>query len=358
MIGRVFGLLLVILVVPGGAFAQSHGIDGRPAQPFLVPTWHNLPNGKTNLEPDDFGGKVVYLYCFQSWCPGCHSQGFPVLKELMRRYRGAEDVAFIAIQTAFEGHHVNTPEAAKKTARQYDLDIPIGHTGSRDTTPQIMANYRTGGTPWAIIIDRNGVVRYDDVHISADRAQELIERLRKEPWVGDIKTLPKSRGGQDIVGTKFPKLDFDGTVNAPEETAPAKATLYRWWTNACPWCEQSLPAIEVWRNQYAARGLRTVAVYHPKPPREMSADAIKKMAEALGYNGEIAVDLDWSALQKAYLAKADRKATSVSILVDEDGVVRFVHPGPVYFASDNPEEARANADHALLEQAIRSLLRN
>ena len=350
-------LLLVVALCSGVATAQSRGIDGRPAQPWSVPTWTNLPEGEKALEPDDFAGKVVYLYCFQSWCPGCHSQGFPTLKELMRRYKDADDVEFVAVQTAFEGHHTNTPEAAVKTGLKYDLDIPIGHTGSRDQKPRIMANYRTGGTPWTIVIDRNGVVRYDDFHISPDRGQELIEQLRKEPWVGDMKTLPKSRGGQDIIGTKWAKLNFDASIKAPEKTTPAKATLYRWWTNGCPWCEASLPAIEAWRKKYEKQGLRTVAVYHPKPPRQETPEAILAMAEKLGYHGEVAVDLDWSELKQAYLSKSDGKATSVTILVDEDGVVRFVHPGPVFFPSDDSEDARENADHALLEQAIRSVLR-
>ena len=354
---KCLGLLLAVMVCSSGAFAQTRGIHGRPAQPWSVPTWTNLPEGKKALEPKDFAGKVVYLYCFQSWCPGCHSSGFPTLKELMRRYKDTDDVEFIAVQTAFEGHHTNTPEAAVKTGRRYDLDIPIGHAGSRSQKPRMMANYRTGGTPWTIVIDRNGVVRYNDFHITPDRGQELIDKLRKETWVGDVKTLPKSRGGQEIIGTKWPDLDFDASINATKNTPPAKVTLYRWWTNGCPWCEATLPAIEELRKKYEKQGLRTVAVYHPKPPRSETPEEIRSMAEKLGYHGEIASDLDWSELKKSYLSKSDGKATSVTILVDEDGVVRFVHPGPVFFPSEDSEHARENADHALLEQAIRNVLR-
>ena len=354
---RIGAFLFLIAISCSAATGQSRGIDGQSARPWEVKTWSNLPEGKQALEPGDFAGKVVYVYCFQSWCPGCHSRGFPTLQELIRRYKGVDDVAFVAIQTAFEGHHANTPEAALKTARKYELDIPIGHTGSRDVKPRIMANYRSGGTPWTIVMDRNGVVRYDDFHITPDRGQSLIEKLRKEPWVGDINTLPKARGGQDLISTKWPTLEFDGSIKAPQTKTPAKATLYRWWTNGCPWCEKSLPAIEEWREKYGKKGLRTVAVYHPKPPRNESPQAIQAMAEKLGYHGEIAVDLDWSALKKAYLDKEGRGATSVSFLVDEAGVVRFVHPGPVFFNSDDPEDARANLDHLLLEEAIRTLLR-
>jgi hypothetical protein len=214
-----------------------------------------------------------------------------------------------------------------------------------------MATYRTGGTPWTIIIDRNGVVRFDDFHISPDRAETLIKRLEEEPWIGDraIETLPKARGGQDLIGKPLADLGF--------EAKPAKATLYRWWTNDCPWCAQSLPAIESWRTAFGEKGLRTVGVYHPKPPREVTKEAAEEMAKKLGYKGEVVLDLDWSALKKAYLDSGNRRATSVTILVDDKGIVRFVHPGPVFFDSDEAKFKDQDRDHAKLEKAIRALLR-
>ncbi|MDP6360864.1 MAG: hypothetical protein QF473_37475 [Planctomycetota bacterium] len=43
-----------------------------------------------------------------------------------------------------------------------------------------MRNYRTGGTPWTIIIDRKGKVRYNDFHIQPAAAIRLFEELLKE----------------------------------------------------------------------------------------------------------------------------------------------------------------------------------
>jgi thiol-disulfide isomerase/thioredoxin len=349
-VNRGFAIVLAAALTTT-AMAQSRGIDGRPAKAWNVEHWINLPEGAVTLEPEAFAGKVIYLYCFQSWCPGCHSRGFPTLVELKRRFKGDDGVVFVAVQTAFEGHQTNTPESAKATAQRYGLSIPVGHTGSRDERPKLMATYRTGGTPWTIIIDRNGVVRFDDFHISPDRAEVLIKKLEKESWVGDvvIDTLAKARGGQDLIGKPFPDLGF--------EAKPAKATLYRWWTDDCPWCAQSLPAIETWRSAFEGKGLRTVAVYHPKPPRTVTQEDARKLAKAIGYNGEVVLDLDWSALKKAYLDSGNRRATSVTILVDDKGIVRFVHPGPVFFDSDKAKFKTEDRDHAKLEKAIRALLR-
>src|SRR5438477_8006146 len=59
-----------------------------------------------------------------------------------------------------------------------------------------------------------------------------------------IETLPASRGGQDLVGTKFPTLHFDRWLKTPDnrsvETA-GSVTLYRWWTDTCPFCAATLP---------------------------------------------------------------------------------------------------------------------
>ena len=353
--------LLLLPAFPREAIAQSRGVAGRQAPTWQVDEWFNLPADAVSLDVGDFKGKVIYLYGFQSWCPGCHSRGFPTLKALIDQYQGNDEVAFVAVQTVFEGYGTNTPAKAKSTGERYDLDIPIGHSGSTGKPSRLMRSYRTGGTPWTIIIDRDGVVRYNDFHVTPERGSKIIDALLKSPKKSkqpvEIETLPASRGGQDLIGTKFPALKVDrwarqGTSN----TKKPSATLYRWWTDTCPWCEASLPAIETLRKKYGKDGLRTVAIYHPKPPRQETDEVILAAAKAFGYGGDVAVDLDWSELKRAYLESGDRGATSVSILVDEDGIVRFVHPGPVFHPTKDPDQVQRNDDYRLVEQAIRKLI--
>lgn len=153
------------------------GLLDRTAPRWNVDRWFNLAEGRPSIDINDYRGKVVYLYGFQSWCPGCHAHGFPTLQELIKRFEGEEDVAFVAVQTTFEGFQTNTAEKALKTAQRYDLDIPIGHSGSRGRRSRLMNDYRTGGTPWTVIIDRNGIVRFNDFHITPDQAATLMDRL-------------------------------------------------------------------------------------------------------------------------------------------------------------------------------------
>ncbi len=357
---------LTVLAAPPFATAgpPRPGIEGQKAPSWGVGQWINLPPGTSTIDVGDFQGKVVYLYGFQSWCPGCRRYGFPTLNTLLGEYDDAEDVAFVAVQTVFEGFSTNTARRAWETARQFDLDIPVGHDGKAGVGSVLMRRYRTGGTPWVVIIDKKGTVRFNDFHITPANAQRLIEQLRAEtigvPPV--IETLPPGRGGQDLVGKKFPNLRFDRWLKVPPELdrpnkKRSKATLYRWWTDTCHYCAASLRAIEKLRETYEPKGLRVVCVYHPKPPRTVDDETILASAKRLGYHGAIAVDEDWSQLTKAYLSSSGRRgATSVTFLVDSEGVTRFLHPGPVFFRSPDPRHKQADADERLIRRAIEAML--
>lgn len=158
----------------------NRGIVGQSAPQWDVSHWRNLPLGEKSINVNDYSGKVTYLYFFQSWCPGCHREGFPTLQSLVKKFEGDDDVAFVAIQTTFEGHRVNTAAKLKVMADRYDLAIPFGQSDGDVGTPAIMRKYRTGGTPWVVIIDRQGVVRFNDFHISPSTAVAKIEALKSE----------------------------------------------------------------------------------------------------------------------------------------------------------------------------------
>jgi glutathione peroxidase len=161
--------------------------------------------------------------------------------------------------------------------------------------------------------------------------------------------LSEDRGGQDMIGTILPEPAF-GEFSSP-------LTLYRWWTDTCPHCEASLPALDSLRKKYSNRGLKIVGVYHPKPPsKTVDTKKVHEDAKARQFNGEIVVDADWSQLHRWWLDTGNRIATSVSILVDNKGIVRFVHPGPVLFPSEKNQFAQENKDFNLLDNAIDTLL--
>ena len=113
----------------------------------------------------------------------------------------------------------------------------------------------------------------------------------------------------------------------PFALADQRLTLFRWWTNECAHCQVSVPPLADLEQRYRARGLRMVAVYHPKGARLGDAQA-KAYAQRLGFDGTLAFDDAWTKYKELRDRGGLRPATSISVLVDADGIVRWVHPGP------------------------------
>lgn len=79
----------------------------------------------------------------------------------------------------FEGTDVNTFDRLRENQRRYALRVPFGHAvvdpvGS-GTVPAIMEAYRSGGTPWFVVIAPDGLVVYDGFRLDAEN---LIQMLR------------------------------------------------------------------------------------------------------------------------------------------------------------------------------------
>ena len=177
-----FFVLVVLTASTSHATNRRRGIVGSLAPSWADSKWYNVPSGVRKIDVPEYHGKVVYLFFFQSWCPGCHRHGFPTMRKVRDELDGARDVAFVAIQTVFEGHGANTAERGLDDLESFGLDIPFGHAPGSDGegSPSIMRAYRSGGTPWTVIIDKSGVVRFDGFRIEPERALAFVKRLRAE----------------------------------------------------------------------------------------------------------------------------------------------------------------------------------
>ena len=161
---------------------KSHAKEDKPfaAPEFDVKDWVDADGNKTDhVKLSDFKGKYKVVFCFQSWCPGCHSIGFPNLQKMVKALKDNSDVAFVAIQTVFEGHHENTFEKMLETQKKYELKIPFGHDAGNDgrSRSNFMQNYQTGGTPWFVFIDQDDNVIFADFHINVDAAISVLESV-------------------------------------------------------------------------------------------------------------------------------------------------------------------------------------
>ena len=147
--------------------------DRQPPELRVAKWIDGAGDTRAPLKLDELGSNLKILYCFQHWCQGCHSAGFPTLQRLVSALK-PHGVGFAVVQTVFEGFEQNTFERLRETQLRYELDLPFGHDAVAGETPTIMEDYHTGGTPWFIVIDRTGNIVFNDFHLDAER---LIERI-------------------------------------------------------------------------------------------------------------------------------------------------------------------------------------
>ncbi|NQY24601.1 MAG: hypothetical protein HRT41_11275 [Campylobacteraceae bacterium] len=100
--------------------------------------------------------------------------------KLSKHYEGDKEVAFVAIQTVFEGYSSNTIQAAEEIIKRYKLSMPVGHSGINGKRSKFMLRYKSGGTPWTVIIDKTGIVRFNDFHAKVENIIQYMDMLKKE----------------------------------------------------------------------------------------------------------------------------------------------------------------------------------
>ncbi len=130
----------------------------------------------TPLRLADLGDGYRVIFCFQDWCPGCHSRGFPAL-QILHANLVDRGVGFAGIQTVFEGEDANTFDKLRTNQERYSLAIPFGHDvpASGERYPTFMEDYRSGGTPWFTVIDPNDTVVYADFRVDPGRIMDAVK---------------------------------------------------------------------------------------------------------------------------------------------------------------------------------------
>ena len=175
-------------------------------------------------------------------------------------------------------------------------------------------------------------------------------------------TIALPSEGQPLIGTAAPEWAENGWLaGGPLALGDlrGRVVLVRFFTNTCPFCAASMPALEGLHERYRASGLTVVGFYHPKPfGTDRSDDSVRALLDDWGVTFPIALDTEWSTLRRYWLDGGARLATSASFLIDREGTIRYLHPGPEL----HPDGAACNLDatecarhYRELEHAIRVL---
>ena len=170
-----------------------------------------------------------------------------------------------------------------------------------------------------------------------------------------VLLAPDSDDGAEMLGRRAPAWSFERWIRSPALTPRdlrGKVVLLRWWTEGCDFCAATLPGLESLRKRYGRDGLVVIGVYHPKPPRPVSDRDVVVAANRLGFGGPLAVDERWTTLDRYWLSGHEREFTSVSFLIDRDGLICWVQRGGEYHSSADPQHARCDAEYHELVKAI------
>jgi peroxiredoxin len=178
-----------------------------------------------------------------------------------------------------------------------------------------------------------------------------------------LKAMDRS-AGNDRIGVVPPPFRFNGWLNSAPlslEDLRGQVVLLRWWTDTCPFCASSAPALRALHDQYSARGLKVIGVFHPKAGYEDPLDVarVQRAVESRRFSFPVAIDWNWrtGTLKDWWLTGPERPATSVTFLLDRSGIIRYVHPGMEYHDPDGDEKhAMCANDMAGIRAAIERLI--
>ncbi|HET6147823.1 MAG TPA: TlpA disulfide reductase family protein [Polyangia bacterium] len=161
-----------------------------------------------------------------------------------------------------------------------------------------------------------------------------------------------SPSGTDLIGTAPPAWtlgDWMGSSPLTLAGLRGKVVLVRWFTDtSCPYCSLTAPALNQLHRDYAARGLVVIGVYHHKRRDALDVAAVRGWAREYGFHFPVAVDRDWRTLRRWWLDGHPRDFTSVSFLIDQQGVIRHIHPGgSLALGTSDFDTLRARIDQLL-----------
>ncbi len=108
--------------------------------------------------------------------------------------------------------------------------------------------------------------------------------------------------------------------------------------------------------RWKAKGLVVVGIHHPKIRSAFDADYVRKVAAQYGFRFPVAQDAEWQTIKAYGVGITFKEFTSVSFLVDREGITRFIHDGGEFHRSDDPQHAACNEAFSALGEAVEKLL--
>jgi cytochrome c biogenesis protein CcmG, thiol:disulfide interchange protein DsbE len=155
-------LAVALAIVVAGTLETRIVNAGDKAPDFSIVT----EQGKT-VTPKDFGGKLLVLNFWATWCPPCIEE-LPSLNEFSRQF-APQGVVVLAVSI----------DRNEKVYRQFLESNPVSFATARDPETDISSSYGTFQVPESYLIDRSGKVLYKVISNQNWMDPEFLARVKQ-----------------------------------------------------------------------------------------------------------------------------------------------------------------------------------
>ena len=132
------------------------------------------------------------------------------------------------------------------------------------------------------------------------------------------------------------------------EALRGKVVLVRWFMGpSCPFCSATAPTLRALDEKYRDKGLAVIGMYHHKEETPLDPEQVGGWVKQYGYKFPVAIDKDWTTLDRWWTGGHERSFTSVSFLIDKAGIVRRVHLGGKLTASAELDAMTADIERLI-----------
>ena len=140
------GFLLISLLLWSGCASTPKGLKSSQNKKVVGDfSLRDLKGHKVSFR--DFGGKVVLLSFWATWCGPCHTE-FPLLQEVWERHRSKDfELVSICVDPA------DTENEVRQMVRRYRYRFPV----LMDQETEVANRFNpTMDLPYSVLIDKDG----------------------------------------------------------------------------------------------------------------------------------------------------------------------------------------------------------
>lgn len=163
-----------------------------------------------------------------------------------------------------------------------------------------------------------------------------------------------------MAGRKAPEWELTEWANSRPlllDQLRGQVVVVRFWNDDSPDCEKSMTALAQLANSFRGQPVKFVGIYHSSTTLpETKWETAVAQARQWEVSFPIAYDRRQRTLNDWWRRHVDHMPPFPTFVIGADGRIAHLHPGPVYFPTDDPLDKLCNEDFLALRGAIQQAL--